>query len=512
MPMRIRSWAAGVRPLAMLLIAAVLTLSTGCVKDPGGPKAAQESTHRGLPPVEPLQLSIMTVYRHEPPAEDDPLIQEIERYTNTELDITWVSEEAYDDKVSATIASGKLPDVMLVRQLKHASAINAQKSGIFWDILPFLEDTSNIKHIESTVIDNAMVDKHLFGVPKTQVVPGYGLIIRKDWLDNLGLRMPSSVEEIYEAARAFTEEDPDQNGLNDTYGLQVHGSLEVLKQLALYLGAPNEWGMKDGWVMPDFLFPAYVDAMDLLHRMLERGLINRDFPIAPKYEDFNHGKAGMYFSSLEDAVTRHDDLLAADPLAVIDVAQNFEGPLGQRVRATKGYQGVYVMPKSSVLTVEKARRIVDFLDRLGDRQMRNVFDWGIEGVHYTLEDGAVKPTDTPRNRDVGQLKWIDPRPLLAGGRSPLEQKIDRLMESNINLAVMNRVESYYSRAYTLSGKQLERDIYEAQVNYIQGDLNGAGWQHAVSNWRSSGGNKIIMDYTEQYYDILRETASADLDS
>lgn len=468
------------RAVAILLVAVGWAILAGCTNGAVEVQGGSESD-------DPLRLSIMTVYHHERPAEDDPLIEEIERYTNTELDITWVSEEAYDDKVSATIASGKMPDVMLVRQLKHASAINAQISGIFWEITPFIEATNHIKHIDAEVMQNAMVQESLFGVPKSQVVPRYGLVIRKDWLGHLGLRMPTTVDEIHEVARAFTEQDPDQNELNDTYGLEVDGSLATLKQLALYLGAPNEWGLKDGWVMPDFLFPSYKEAMSRLHSMLEEGLINRDFPIASKYEDFNRGEAGMYFSVIDDAVTRHSALLELEPHAVIDVAQNIEGPLGQRVRATKGYEGVYVIPKSSVPTEEKARRIVNFLDQLGDSPMRDVFD-------------------LKRNRDVRQLQWTEPKPLLAGERSPLEQKIDRLVESNESLAILNMVEPYYSPTYTLSGKQLERDIYEAQINYIQGDLDETGWQHAVYRWRSSGGNKMIMEYTEQYYDVLRDTA------
>jgi len=42
--------------------------------------------------------------------------------------------------------------------------------------------------------------------------------IRNDWLEAVGLEMPTTVEEYGEVLRAFTEDDPDGDGLDDTYG------------------------------------------------------------------------------------------------------------------------------------------------------------------------------------------------------------------------------------------------------------------------------------------------------
>ena len=43
------------------------------------------------------------------------------------------------------------------------------------------------------------------------------MYIRQDWLDNLGLEIPTTFDELLEVIRAFTEDDPDGNGENDTY-------------------------------------------------------------------------------------------------------------------------------------------------------------------------------------------------------------------------------------------------------------------------------------------------------
>ncbi|MBS2536981.1 sugar ABC transporter substrate-binding protein [Catenulispora sp. NF23] len=50
------------------------------------------------------------------------------------------------------------------------------------------------------------------------------LLIRKDWLDKLGLQPPKTWADLAKVAQAFTTQDPDGNGKNDTYGLAVPGS------------------------------------------------------------------------------------------------------------------------------------------------------------------------------------------------------------------------------------------------------------------------------------------------
>jgi putative aldouronate transport system substrate-binding protein len=49
------------------------------------------------------------------------------------------------------------------------------------------------------------------------------LWIRQDWLDNLGLKAPTTLAELEDVLYKFTFNDPDGNGKNDTYGLGGDG-------------------------------------------------------------------------------------------------------------------------------------------------------------------------------------------------------------------------------------------------------------------------------------------------
>lgn len=69
------------------------------------------------------------------------------------------------------------------------------------------------------ILDNSKVDDKLYSLYLGRPLSRSGIIYRKDWADNLGLEAPTNVDEVFEMARAFTEDDPDGNGQDDTIGL-----------------------------------------------------------------------------------------------------------------------------------------------------------------------------------------------------------------------------------------------------------------------------------------------------
>lgn len=42
-----------------------------------------------------------------------------------------------------------------------------------------------------------------------------GLYIRRDWLNNLNLKVPNTMEEFYKTLKAFKTQDPNGNGIPD---------------------------------------------------------------------------------------------------------------------------------------------------------------------------------------------------------------------------------------------------------------------------------------------------------
>ena len=82
-------------------------------------------------------------------------------------------------------------------------------------------------------------DGKIYGIACTPVLTeGHVMVIRQDWLDNLGLEAPTTMDEFEAVIKAFTEEDPDGNGKNDTFGFGM-----TLFHPAMW----NPWGLGMAW-------------------------------------------------------------------------------------------------------------------------------------------------------------------------------------------------------------------------------------------------------------------------
>src|SRR5689334_10201779 len=83
----------------------VLTLSAGLLAGCGGEKAPAE----GEGPF-PINISLMQV--GDVPAKENGIEKKIEEYTGTDLNVQWIPQSAFDDKVNVMVASGEMPTIM----------------------------------------------------------------------------------------------------------------------------------------------------------------------------------------------------------------------------------------------------------------------------------------------------------------------------------------------------------------------------------------------------------------
>lgn len=105
-----------------------------------------------------------------------------------------------------------------------------------------------------------------------------GLFIRKDWLEAVDMDMPTTWEEMYEVAHAFTHNDPDGNGVKDTYGLTGDG-MGTLRYFFSSTGVSNRYWNKaeDGTWFFGALDDRNIEVLEWLRKMYDDGSIDPDF-------------------------------------------------------------------------------------------------------------------------------------------------------------------------------------------------------------------------------------------
>ncbi|OUS76773.1 hypothetical protein B1748_09270 [Paenibacillus sp. MY03] len=497
----------------------VLAMIAGCAggnnsqpggTDPANPTSSvKPSASEGeAAPGEPLRISVIaTYYTPQPPDTTNSAWVKLQELTNTKLDMTWVPRSAYDDKISISLASNDLPQAMLALNYTAAPLVNAIKTGAFWEIGPYLSEFPNLSQMNELQFNFTKVEGKTYGLYRPRSIARHGITFRRDWLERLGLQEPANPEELYEVLRAFTKDDPDNNGQDDTLGLGEYKDIEayLLPHVTSWFGAPNKWSVENGEFEAEFMTPEYLEGLKYIKRLYDEGLINRDFVVTEELQRttmFSQGKSGVLLGNNDGAATLKNETLKYNADAVVDLMGNIAGPKGERVFAQQGYTGVYLFPKSSVKTEENLKQILGFFDRLLEADAINVMAWGVEGEHYRIVDGhaeqLIKQEEKSLLTDGLNELSIDDKSqrLVAKGADELLLKGEKRIQDNAAIAVPNPALGLESATWTQSKSELDKIINDAKIKFITGQLDEAGWESAIAAWLKAGGQKVLAEFAD----------------
>ena len=490
--------------LTTLAIVASMSISmlSGC-----GSKTDEASTG-GAASSTPTDISIMlTSYTTNIIANDSPVLKKLEELTNTKLKFTWIPSTSYADKLNITLASGDLPNVLLIPD-KTASILSGVKAGAFWDIGPYLKDYPNLSKMNKDVLASTAIDGKNYGIFRARAYGRNGITYRKDWLANVGLTEPKTIDDFYNMVKAFTNNDPDKNGKNDTYGLAASKSNMVFNMMLPWFGAPNKWGEDaSGKLEPDFTTTGFKDTLKFWKKLYDEKLINQDFAVfePTKVADmFNTGKVGALIDVADQAQRSDETMVKADKTktGVVDVMGAVEGTTGSKNLPTSGYNGMFFFPKSSNKTEADLKKTLKFMDELDNKEEQILLNNGIQDVTFKLVDGFTQPLDTlPAPTILAEINQlglgVSGNKAYLPKQTPVRIKVAKIQEENLKTTVANPAAAYVSKTYTTNGAQLDNIIEDARVKFIVGQIDEKGFDAAVALWKKSGGDAVIKEYNEQ---------------
>ncbi|SFM43104.1 putative aldouronate transport system substrate-binding protein [Gracilibacillus orientalis] len=448
----------------------------------------------------------------EPPTDDSPVLKKIEDYTNKKITMEWAPNSNIDDKFNITLSSGDLPHVMMVPG-KSPSFVSAVEDGAFWELGSYLEEYPNLSQANEIIMNNSSINGDIYGIPRTRDLGRNGVIIRKDWLENLSLEKPETIDDFYNMLKAFSEEDPDGNGTDDTYGMVVskyEGPWDVMQT---WFGVPNKWGEDEsGELYPFFMDDNYLESLNFFKKLYDEGLVNDDFAVmdpAQWSDPVISGEAGVQVNVLDEGHRIQEKIIDANPdnADPITVIKTVEGPTGLHNLPTSGYSGMLSVSKTSVKSEEELKQVLDFLDKMNDEEAQKLAENGIEGKHYEKVDGEYqsKVKDDPAlQAEVDgfnqMLMYIPEAKSIKPDSSPLRELETQLKVENEDIVVANPAESYISEVYSKKGQQLDNIILDARIKYIVGQIDEAGLEDAVERWKSSGGTEYIEEINQLHQD------------
>ena len=248
-----------------------------------------------------------------PPPEDWVVYDMLREELGIELNVVLIPPGPDGEaKLNAAAAANDLPDLM-----QMASASNDSRGTLFRlaelgllapvdDMFPLMPERTKLHYSDAQANELMKINGVQYGLAQPPSIPKRsGLVIRQDWLDNLGLEMPTTIEELFDVMVAFTEQDPDGNGVNDTFGYgvfidgqglgyrfdEILGAYDVPGLWAFH--HPEEFGL-------NVRNPKYPEAVAFLNQMVEAGVVDPDWPTLTKDEFRARWKQNKYGIMMED--------------------------------------------------------------------------------------------------------------------------------------------------------------------------------------------------------------------
>lgn len=349
-----------------------------------------------------------------------------EELTGTEIDIVKPVHNQYSQILGATFATGDLPDLV---EIQTNDYLSYARSGNLVPLEDYIDNSMAFKAVDRDLVEAyRLKDGHIYGVP-TYNGGGCVTYIRKDWLDNLGLDVPTTWDEYYNVLRAFTFDDPDGNGVKDTMGLtlpfQTGFEFDYYNRFIMQ-EAMFGFQEKNGTWVDGFLEPEMKGALTRFRKLYDEGILDNEFftnKTSTARSKIYEGQAGvMEYWSGTWAVRFNDSAKNSNPGAEVTSIEpiknafyiNRVGPAFSITKAAKNPEAVFDA----------------FMNTMLDKGAgQTLFTHGIEGKHYSMEGGKYVMMPEPANPDRPFDKaYADPT-LIMNGWEPLVPLTDLIVRS-----------------------------------------------------------------------------------
>jgi putative aldouronate transport system substrate-binding protein len=342
-----------------------------------------------------------------PSFKDVPFFQEWQKRTGVKLKFIQPPANQAKQALNIMLASGELPDMI---EYEWASFPGGPEKAINDGYILKLNDlidqyAPNLKRYLQVHPD---IDKQIKTADGSYYVFPFiqgdvrlrtyqGPIIRKDWLDELGMSVPVTIDDWHDVLKAFKEKKGVKAPL--TF-LSTPSPLFGIENGAFVgaFGIKKGFYLKDGQVQFGPMEPSYKQFLSLFREWYKEGLIDRNIATVDTRTIDSSIVTGRSGASIWNAGSgigtwlpfiKEKDPKAEFVAAPYPVLHEGDRPMfGQRVNPYMSSGGVAISAKSS--NAVEAVRMLDY--GYGD-EGHLLFNFGIEGVSYTMEDGKPIYTD-----------------------------------------------------------------------------------------------------------------------
>ena len=173
--------------------------------------------------------------------DDNYLTKKLEEEMGVDIEIYQLPADSNEmkTKISLMVSGGEeLPDVFCTYGIPQELILDYGSKGAFISLNDYLDNPETAPNFNAipeeekqAILDTiTSADGNIYSLakyePQSWNLTPYRMYINQAWLDNLGLDMPETTDELHEVLKAFVNNDPNGNGVKDeigVYGLAAGG-------------------------------------------------------------------------------------------------------------------------------------------------------------------------------------------------------------------------------------------------------------------------------------------------
>lgn len=496
------------------------------------------------------------------PIEDDQITALVEEKLreygyDVKFDIIYLENTQYDTLINLRLANKEAPDIFIVHSGSELDQYYQQGVLKTWteeffrenapDVAAFI-DAGNPLGSNTNIVDATWAmskrDGKMACLPLISINQGslINVIYNTQWLENLNREVPETLDDFVDLMYAFTNDDPDGNGENDTYGMSASMMNVIFGAYGGWVGFEGfdsgYWYNVDGEIVSADVLPSNKDALELLHQMYVDGVIDPEFVTGENQggywaisHSFVNGRIGVTHTARMTHYTpanlygtgnnagavmiEFQAIQGAD--AQVTIGPWIEGPdghVGGFLRYTNTTNGGNVYNAS--LSDEKLAAIFQIMNIfVTDKDLCVLAADGIEGVHYEVLDDEFKTKKSLLAEDVkGYQLGIERLRGIFGPEFPLnEEYLEEKYNSASNKWMQEIQASYKNLSATTGYVNVLFDALPSEATYaselntyrneiwlkiIQGELDVDYYDTYVEEYMNRGGAILTEEANEWY--------------
>ena len=341
--------------------------------------------------------------------ENNRLVEYFQNEYGIVFDFIVAPEESQDDQKSLLLASGDYPSIFFHGNFSKPERQRYGRLGVLQPLNDLIEEYApNVQNVlfsdEGYAAGTYAPDGNIYGLPGAEVcyhcfyTPK--MWINYDWLETLGLEVPTTTDEFEAVLEAFKDGDPNGNGIADEIGFSgaqqswYAEPRSVLLSPFLYVDIDHYLGVENGQIYLTATQDAFRDGLLWAAGLYEKGLID---PLAFTQDEDAFGTVAQNpDAAIVGSYAGGHQLIGFDINVTERWNQYFvlaplEGPNGHRAATYRGpAYGAANFAVTNVATDEIARIAVEMQDWLFTTEGGLSAMWGPPGELWDYpEEGAL---------------------------------------------------------------------------------------------------------------------------